>query len=189
MCHFDDYRHSADLDFSAIDGLTAADAVGIVGTAVGTCRQRIEAPALEVSDSDVGTTWISYVGPLGSRPRRIKLDISDDELVESHNRLRLHRRWPDLPTGASVEVAYGIPDLVVDAGTGASPSASPQLRPEQLGLCRGPGERPAPAGGYECSVIPLRAIVKLLWPTVQVMPLLREVHVNGPPRCNCCNTS
>ena len=103
LCYFEDYRYSADLDFSALEGLTAADAIAIVGAAVTACRHRIEAPTLEVSDTDGGTAWISYVGPLGSRPRRIKLDISDDELVESHHRLRLYQRWPDLPGDASIE--------------------------------------------------------------------------------------
>ncbi|MGB9112493.1 MAG: nucleotidyl transferase AbiEii/AbiGii toxin family protein [Acidimicrobiales bacterium] len=103
LCYFDDYRYSADLDFSAIDGLNSADAVAIVATAVEACRRRIEAPTLEVSDADDGTAWVSYVGPLGARPRKIKLDISDDELVESHERLRLYPRWPDLPDSAAIE--------------------------------------------------------------------------------------
>lgn len=103
LCYFADYRYSADLDFSAIDGLTAADAIALVATAVDACRRRIEAPTLEMSDSDGGTAWISYVGPLGSRPRKIKLDVSDDELVESHHRLQLYPRWPDLPADAAIE--------------------------------------------------------------------------------------
>jgi hypothetical protein len=65
LCYFPDYRYSADLDFSAIDGLTAADAIAVVATAVDACRQRIELPVLEVSDTDDGAAWISYVGPLG----------------------------------------------------------------------------------------------------------------------------
>jgi predicted nucleotidyltransferase component of viral defense system len=103
LCYFEDYRYSADLDFSAIDGLTAAEAVAVVATATEACRRRIEAPTLEVSDDGDGRAWISYEGPLGSRPRKIKLDISDNELVESHHPLRLHPRWPDLPADASIE--------------------------------------------------------------------------------------
>jgi len=97
------YRYSADLDFSAIGGLTAADAVAGVATATEACRRRIEAPTLGVPDADDGTARISYVGSLGSRPRKIKIDISDDELVQGHHRLRLHPRWPDLPADASIE--------------------------------------------------------------------------------------
>ncbi len=103
LCYFDDYRYSADLDFSATDGLTTADAGVVVRTAVDACRTRIEAPMLEVSAIDGGTMWISYVGPLGSKPRRIKLDISDDELVGSHHRLPIMPRWPDLPADGEIE--------------------------------------------------------------------------------------
>jgi predicted nucleotidyltransferase component of viral defense system len=103
LCYFDDYRYSADLDFSAIDGLTTGDAGVVVGTAVDACRTRIEAPMLEVSATDGGTMWISYIGPLGSKPRRIKLDISDDELVEGHHRLPILARWSDLPEDGAIE--------------------------------------------------------------------------------------
>jgi predicted nucleotidyltransferase component of viral defense system len=33
LCYFEDYRYSADLDFSAIDGLLASDAVEVVAAA------------------------------------------------------------------------------------------------------------------------------------------------------------
>ena len=103
LCYFQDYRYSADLDFSAIGGLTAAEAIGVVATAVDACRRRIEARTLEVSDTEHGAAWFSHVGPLAARPRKIKLDISDDELVERHHRLPLHPRWPDLPADAAIE--------------------------------------------------------------------------------------
>lgn len=103
LCYFADYRYSADLDFSAIGGLTAGVAVGLVADAVDACRRRIEVPTLEVVHPDGAPPWISYVGPIGSRPRRIKLDISDTELVEGHHRLSLRRRWPDLPSDAAIE--------------------------------------------------------------------------------------
>jgi predicted nucleotidyltransferase component of viral defense system len=103
LCYFASYRYSADLDFSAIDGLTAANAIALVATAVDACRRRTEAPRLDLSHDGGGTAWISYIGPLGSQPRKIKLNISDDELVEGHDRLRLHRRWPDLPAEVAIE--------------------------------------------------------------------------------------
>jgi predicted nucleotidyltransferase component of viral defense system len=40
---------------------------------------------------------------LGSKPRKIKLDISDDELVEGHRRLPILPRWSDLPADAAIE--------------------------------------------------------------------------------------
>jgi len=103
LCHFADYRYSADLDFSAVDGLSSADAVDVVEAAASTCRERIELPMLEVTDRQGCMAWVAYVGPLGSRPRRIKLDVSDKELVETHGRLPMQSRWPDLPDGAAIE--------------------------------------------------------------------------------------
>ena len=44
LCYFADYRYSADLDFSAIDGLSSSDAVALVAVAVDTCRKRLEVP-------------------------------------------------------------------------------------------------------------------------------------------------
>lgn len=103
LCYFDDYRYSADLDFSAIDGLSCSEALTIVTHAVDlTCRE-VEFPVLYLEEVEGGAAWISYVGPLGGKPRKIKLDISDDELVESHHRLDLIERWPDLSDAASIE--------------------------------------------------------------------------------------
>jgi predicted nucleotidyltransferase component of viral defense system len=50
-----------------------------------------------------GTSWVTYVGPLGAKPRRLKLDISDTELVESHGSIALQPRWPDLPEGTTIQ--------------------------------------------------------------------------------------
>jgi hypothetical protein len=47
--------------------------------------------------------WVTYVGPLAANPRKLKLDISDTELVENHQRVTLRVRWPDLPDVASIE--------------------------------------------------------------------------------------
>lgn len=47
LCYFDEYRYSADLDFSAIDGLTLPEAMSAVARAVEACRQRIETPLLD----------------------------------------------------------------------------------------------------------------------------------------------
>src|ERR1035438_1530270 len=85
--YFAGCRYSADLDFSAVDGLSNNEALGIVAAATDLCRLRIELPMLEVSDGDTATVGVTYTGPLGSRPRRLKLDVSDTELVESHRRL------------------------------------------------------------------------------------------------------
>ncbi len=103
LCYFEPYRYSADLDFSAIDGFSNAEATAIMTAATTACRERVELPTLEVSAGERETAWVTYVGPLASRPRSLKLDISDTELVETHARIALQARWPDLPDGAAIE--------------------------------------------------------------------------------------
>ncbi|HEV2361048.1 MAG TPA: nucleotidyl transferase AbiEii/AbiGii toxin family protein [Acidimicrobiales bacterium] len=103
LCHFADYRYSADLDFSAIDGLSADDGRTLLATAVAACRTRLELPLLEVVEGEGIGPWVTYVGPLGAKPRRLKLDISDVELVESHRAMPLQQRWPDLPAESALE--------------------------------------------------------------------------------------
>jgi predicted nucleotidyltransferase component of viral defense system len=103
LCYFPAYRYSADLDLSAIDGLARDAALTIIAEAVTACRQRLEVPVLTFATDDGATAWITYVGPLAASPRRLKLDISDTELVETHRREPLQRRWPDLPEAAAIE--------------------------------------------------------------------------------------
>jgi predicted nucleotidyltransferase component of viral defense system len=103
LCYFDDYRYSADLDFSAVDGLAVDDAHALVAAATAACRTRIELPVLELTSGDRGAPWLTYVGPLGAKPRKLKLDISDDELVTSRARVRMQQRWPDLPHDAAID--------------------------------------------------------------------------------------
>jgi len=113
LCYFSACRYSADLDFSAVDGLSSNEALGIVAAAAELCRLRIELPMLEVSDGDSATVWVTYTGPLGSRPRRLKLDVSDTELVESHRRLDIQRLWADLPENAGIE-GYSLRDVAAE---------------------------------------------------------------------------
>ncbi len=103
LCYFEPYRYSADLDFSAIEDLSRASATAIVASAATACRERLELPMLDVSAAEAQPAWVTYIGPLRSRPRTIKLDISERELVETHRRIELQARWPDLPAGASIE--------------------------------------------------------------------------------------
>ncbi len=103
LCFFETYRYSADLDFSAIDGLSRSDALALIAKAATACRKRLELPSLDVSTEDGTAAWVIYVGPLNSKPRMLKLDISDTELVETHQRIALQPLWPDLPDGVSIE--------------------------------------------------------------------------------------
>lgn len=103
LCYFEDYRYSADLDFSAVEGLASDAAREIVAAAAEVCRTRLEMPVLELADGDGGARWVTYVGPLEAKPRKLKLDISDDELVKSRERVAVKHRWPDLPPDAAIE--------------------------------------------------------------------------------------
>lgn len=81
LCHFDDYRYSADLDFSLVDGLDVNGAFQIVERALEECRESIGFPVLFLNSET--PRKIEYVGPLGAKPRSLKLDLADDEPVES----------------------------------------------------------------------------------------------------------
>ncbi len=63
FCYFSGRRYSADLDFSAVDGLSSNEALGIVAAATELCRLRIELPMLEVSDGDNATVWVAELVP------------------------------------------------------------------------------------------------------------------------------
>lgn len=94
LCHFESYRYSADLDFSLTGGLDRQAAREIVACALADCRERLELPTLRLTDADPAR--IEYVGPLGrDRPRSLKLDLADDELVESTTTLPIAARYPD----------------------------------------------------------------------------------------------
>ena len=100
LVHYENYRYSADLDYSLL-GISTATAFDIVADALSLCRDRIGATLLElVVDGDTGR--IAYVGPLAAKPRSIKLDLSDDELVVEHADLPLVVGWRDLPEPARV---------------------------------------------------------------------------------------
>lgn len=104
LCYFDDYRYSADLDFSMVAG-TDADAYATIESALDNAGAVI--PGMYLTDSV--PPRIAYVGPLG-RERNLKLDIATDELVLNTGEQGLLPRWPDLPNDASVFV-YTLPEI------------------------------------------------------------------------------
>jgi len=99
LCHFEDYRYSADLDFSLIDGLDVEGAFDLVVDALADCKERLDFPFLGLTEST--PPRIEYVGPLGAKPRALKLDLATDELVENTAILPIRRRYDD-QAGASV---------------------------------------------------------------------------------------
>lgn len=98
LCHFDEYRYSADLDFSVVDG-SLEDALGTIGQGLGNVSGSIQ----ELRLTDDSPPRIAYIGPLG-RQRTIKLDLADDEMVFNTEYRGLIPRWPDLPKDLSVRV-------------------------------------------------------------------------------------
>ncbi len=89
--HFDEYRYSADLDYSVVQG-SEADALEMIQHALAQQRpDTIKELSLERSSGR-----ITFVGPLGTA-RMIKLDLAADELVVNTEKRSLLKRWPDVP--------------------------------------------------------------------------------------------
>ncbi len=76
LIHFQDYRYSADLDFSILNG-TKEEALTLISKAL---QQPSSDTGPQMSVTGDDPPKIAYVGPLG-RERRIKLDLADDEHV------------------------------------------------------------------------------------------------------------
>jgi len=93
LCYFEDYRYSADLDFSLVGDLTTNDALTIVSDALDHCVEAIGLPTLLLNDQ--APARIEYVGPLNHKPRRLKLDLAADELVEETTTEPIFKRYAD----------------------------------------------------------------------------------------------
>lgn len=91
LCYFEDYRYSADLDFSLQTGAERETALGSVARALASMAGQIGLPHLALTNEGKA---IEYEGPLGRR-RELKLDIATDELVEDITTRALLPRYPD----------------------------------------------------------------------------------------------
>ncbi len=98
LCHIEDYRYSADLDFSLVSG-SIENGYKAITLALASAGGAIQ--GLHLTEDE--PPRIAYVGPLG-RERTLKLDIAADELVLTTERKPLLPRWPDLPTNVDVHV-------------------------------------------------------------------------------------
>jgi predicted nucleotidyltransferase component of viral defense system len=100
--HIRNYRYSADLDFSVVDG-EPESALASLDEVLAAVKAHAGLPQLELIDA--GKPFVSFAGPLGaSKPRQIKLDVSADELVESVDQGTMQAIWPDLPTPVAFSV-------------------------------------------------------------------------------------
>lgn len=109
LCFFDDYRYSADLDFSLVNGMTQERAVAVVAAAAADVATTVGFPHLTVAGDG---SRIEYVGPLEGKSRNVKLDLADDELVISTKVVPLLQRYDDQPA-ASV-TAYTLDEVAAE---------------------------------------------------------------------------
>lgn len=95
LCYIDDYRYSADLDFSLKQGVSVAQGAQVVSDACERVAAANGFPLLQVVDTSAGPR-IEYEGPLGSKRRKLKLDLADDELILDPQDQALLPRYSDL---------------------------------------------------------------------------------------------
>ena len=91
LCFYEDYRYSADLDFS-LRGATVSDAEVVLREALNAAAAEVGFPVLELVDGS--NAGIAYQGPLG-RVRSAKVDIAEDELVVTTTVRPLIQRYSD----------------------------------------------------------------------------------------------
>lgn len=111
--HIGQYRYSADLDFTVLDG-SAHDAATALSQAVAAARTHAEFPTLEVQTGKFGLPRLAYVGPLAAKIRTVKLDLAVDEHVETVAQGRvLDGVWSDLPAPAAFDV-YPLDEITAE---------------------------------------------------------------------------
>ena len=108
LCYFEDYRYSADLDFSTTQG-DLGTAYAIIEAALEVALEAVPGAVDALSLTDDDPRRIAYRGPLG-RERFLKLDIADDELVLNVDTIGLLPRWPNIPDTNHILV-YTLPEI------------------------------------------------------------------------------
>ena len=100
LCHFEEYRYSADIDFNITDEIKPADALEGLSRALAETKDSMGITHLELSEDAQNIEFVA--SRRQQNPDRIKLDISDDELLEA--------------TGSRVPVILRYEDQVVSEG-------------------------------------------------------------------------
>jgi predicted nucleotidyltransferase component of viral defense system len=110
LCFYEDYRYSADLDFSLVE-LTVEDGLELLRRALERCAEAIGLPRLALTDAE--PLDVEYVGPLG-RERTIKLDLADDELVLETTQRPAIPRYSDQSEDASTITTYTLEEIAAE---------------------------------------------------------------------------
>jgi uncharacterized protein len=110
LCFYEDYRYSADLDFSLVD-LSVHDGVAVLRGALERCVDEIGLPGLSLAETE--PLEIEYTGPLG-RVRTIKLDLADDELVLETTQRTLITRYSDQSSDGSTITTYTLEEVAAE---------------------------------------------------------------------------
>jgi hypothetical protein len=110
LCFYEDYRYSADLDFSLVE-LTVDEGLEVLRRALERCVEVVGLPRLSLADAE--PLEIEYVGPLG-RERTIKLDLADDELVLETTQRTLIPRYSDQAQDGSTITTYTLEEIAAE---------------------------------------------------------------------------
>lgn len=111
MCHFEDYRYSADLDFSLKPGFGIEDFRPLLDRSLDEVRTSIGFEELRAEDLGKGFR-IWYKRP-GGRDNRIKVDASDDEKIFDPQDLKLFDRYGELPSAVMVR-GYSLDEVLAE---------------------------------------------------------------------------
>lgn len=110
LCFYEDYRYSADLDFSLVE-LAVDDGLAVLRQALEQCVDAVGLPRLALADAE--PLEVEYVGPLG-RERTIKLDLALDELVLETTQRTVISRYSDQSENGSTITTYTLEEIAAE---------------------------------------------------------------------------
>jgi len=100
--HVGEYRYSADLDFTVLQGGLDEARAALVEV-VAAANAHADFPLLELTNDE--KPMVQYVGPLAAqKPREIKVDFAADEYVETVEQQGMRPVWDDLPESVPFDV-------------------------------------------------------------------------------------
>lgn len=104
LCHFPDYRYSADIDLNRDPTASEKQIRQLLEEVLTATRDRVGLTHLRLQDGE--TAAIEFIGPKETKkPRLIKLDITEDELVIDHdNHSAILKRYEDQPKAPPLRV-------------------------------------------------------------------------------------